>query len=440
MIENSCMKKLFFIIFLNLFLIAKAIPVNLEFFKNFNDKHFENYIQEALENNHDLKQANYRVEQFRYEISNQFAKQLPELSTGSNYIGASVPTGDTNVLIKRNSYILPFKVSYEPDFWLKNRDKTLSKKKLYKANLANQKAIYISLLGDVSNTYVNILLFDYLIQKQKEIVLDKEQNRNFNKNKFNYGVISFIDLNDIFSELESQKVILENLIKQQKTNLYNFALLLGRSAYDSENILRGKLEDFEYQKIIPTCIKQDLIYSRPDLIEIENQLKSAKIDVRIARKDFLPSFNVFGFLAFDTAGGGNFFNWNSSFAYLIAGLTQDIFKGGAKIANLKIKKARYNELFEKYLQADLNAIKEINNALNLIKQDTIAQKYSKNQVDYEFKNYLASKRKLKTGTISKIEYLQNKNSLNQKEQLLAYVRANRLNDYFTLYKALGGQL
>jgi outer membrane protein TolC len=36
--------------------------------------------------------------------------------------------------------------------------------------------------------------------------------------------------------------------------------------------------------------------------------------------------------------------------------------------------------------------------------------------------------------------LQNKNSLNQKEQLLAYVRANRLNDYFTLYKALGGQL
>lgn len=434
------MKKLFFIIFLFNILVANAIPLNLDFFKHFSDPYFENYILEGFENNHDLKQANHRVERFRYEISNQFAKQLPELSVNSSYLGAHFPSGDTNFLIKRNSYILPFKAIYEVDFWLKNRDKTLSKKKLYLASLANQKATYISLLTDISNAYINILLFDYLIEKQKEIVSDKELNRDFNKNKYNYGVISFIDLNDIFSELESQKVLLENLIKRQKTNIYNFASLIGRSAYDCENIQRGKLEEFEYKKEIPTSINQDLIYSRPDLIELENQLKSAKIDIRIARKEFLPTFNILGFLAFDTAGGGNFFNWDSSFAYLLAGLSQDIFKGGAKIANLKIQKAKYYEIMEKYLQADLNAIKEVVNSLNLIKQDTLAQKYSKNQVDIEFKNYLASKRKLKAGTISKIEYLKNKNSLNQKEQLFAYTKASCLNDYFALYKALGGQL
>ena len=434
------MRKLFFIIFFQIFLNAYAVPINVEFFKYFNDFHFENYIQEALENNHDLKQANHRVEQFRYEIYNQFSKQLPQLSVGSNYVGASVPTGDTNVLIKRNSYILPFRVNYEPDFLLKNKDKTKAKKKLYKAQLANQKSTYISLITDVANAYLNILLFDYLIEKQKEIVSDKEQNRDFNKNKYNYGVISFIDLNDIFSEFESQKVLLENLIKQQKTNLYNFALLLGRSAIGIENIERGKLQNFEYQKVIPAKIDFNLIYSRPDLIEIENQLKSAKIDITVAIKDFFPAFNVFGILAFDTAGGGNFFNWDSSFAYLLAGLTQDIFKGGAKIANLKIGKARYKELIEKYLQADLNALKELNNALNLIKQDTLAQQYSKNQVNFEYQNFIASKRKLKAGTMSKIEFLQNKNSLNQKEQLFAYAKARRIGDYFTLYKALGGQL
>ncbi|MBQ4645977.1 MAG: TolC family protein [Candidatus Gastranaerophilales bacterium] len=434
------MKKIFLIFCFQLFLNANAIPINTDFFKCFNDSYFEEYIFEALENNHDLKQTNYKIEQFRYEISKQFAKQLPELSVGSNYLGASVPSGDTNVLIKKNSYILPFKAIFEPDFFLKNRDKTKSKKKLYKASLANQKRTYISLLTDISNTYINILLFDYLINKQKEIVKDKEENKDFNKNKFNFGVISFIDLNDIFSELESQKIILENLIKQQKTNLYNFALLIGRSAYNCENIKRGNLKDFEYQKTIPNKIEQSLIYSRPDLIEIENQLKSAKIDISVARKEFLPSFNIFGFFAFDTAGGGNFFNWNSSFAYLLAGLSQDIFKGGAKIANLKIQKAKYNELFEKYLQADLNAIKEVVNALNLIKQDTIAQEYSKKQVDFEKQNFIASKRKLNSGTISKIDYLKNKNSLNQKEQLFANTKARRLNDYFALYKALGGQL
>ena len=162
--------------------------------------------------------------------------------------------------------------------------------------------------------------------------------------------------------------------------------------------------------------------------------------MRVAKKDFLPSFNITGVLAFDTAGGGNFFDWNSSFAYLIAGLTQDIFKGGAKIANLKIKKARYYELFEKYLQADLNAIKEVVNALNFIEQDTKAQKNSEIQLNLEQQNFIATFRKLKAGTTSKIQYLQDKNALNQREQLFAYTKASRLADYFTLYKALGGQL
>ena len=102
------MRKLFLIIFLQIFCLAYGLPINIDFFKKFNDEYFEKYICEALESNHDLKQANYRVEQYRYEISSQFSNELPSLSVSSNYLGASVPVGDTNVLIKRNSYILPF--------------------------------------------------------------------------------------------------------------------------------------------------------------------------------------------------------------------------------------------------------------------------------------------------------------------------------------------
>ena len=159
--KNFYMKKLFLFFLIFLFPYSNATNLNIDFFTRFNDCYFEKYIYEALENNHDLKQANHRVQQYRYEINNQFSKQLPELSVSSNYLGASVPSGDTNILIKRNSYILPFRASYEPDFLLKNKDKTKSKKKLYKAQLANQKGTYISLLTDVANAYINILLFDF---------------------------------------------------------------------------------------------------------------------------------------------------------------------------------------------------------------------------------------------------------------------------------------
>ena len=155
------MRKFYLILFFQLFSFAFALPINVDFFKNFNDEYFEKYIFEALESNHDLKQIQHKVNQFRYEISSQFSRQLPELSVASNYLGTHFPD-DNNFLLNKNSYVLPLKASWELDILLKNKDKTKSKKKLYESALANQKGAYISLLCDIANTYINILLFDYL--------------------------------------------------------------------------------------------------------------------------------------------------------------------------------------------------------------------------------------------------------------------------------------
>ena len=444
MLKNSYMKFfsiLFFIIlqFLNYVYSSPIIP-NLEFFNNFNDEYLTQYISRALENNHELKKTNHIVEQYRLEIKNSFSQELPKLSVGANYLGTHFPNGDMNIFLDKNSFVLPFQASYEPDFLLKNRDKTKSTKKLYLAELAKQQNIYISLLSDVASSYINILLYDDLINKQLDILKNNDKNLIKNEKKFNLGVIDSTNLNDIKKENTNQKTIYDNLIKNRNTIINNFCLLIGDSADNSSDIKRGKLEKFEYVKKIPKNIDSNIIYSRPDLIEIENKLKSAKIDITVAKKDFFPSFKLNGFLAFDTAGSGNFFSWESSFAFLIAGLTQDIFTGGKKIANLKIKKARFQELFEMYKQADLNAIKEINNALNIIKYDKLTENNAKKEVYLEEKNYNNSNKKLKRGVISEIELLESKNSLNQKQQILSGAKASRLINYITLYKALGGQL
>jgi len=432
------MKKMI-LIFL-LFNLSFSYGYNLDFFSKFNDCYLEEYIQEALLNNHDLKQADERVKQYRFEISNALSKEFPSLSVSSSYLGTHVPNRDYNIFLQKNSYVLPFRVNYEPDFLLKNKDKIKSTKHLYKAQIANKNSTYISLLTDVASTYVNILLYDYLIKKQKEILKYKAQNLKFDYNKFKYGIIDSINLNNSEDEYYSQISLFNILEKNRNTALYNFSLLLGKSSDCINEIKRGKLENFEYQSEIPKVISSDVIYSRPDIIEIENLLKSSKIDITIAKKDFFPTFNVTGFLAFDTAGGGNFFSWNSSFAYILAGVTQDIFKGGAKLANLKIKKARFCELMERYLQTDLKALKEINNALNLIQQDKKTEKTSNLQLALEARNFEFSDRKFKRGVISKIDWLNDKNSYHQQEQITGYVKAQRLVDYFTLYKSTGGQL
>lgn len=416
------------------------VGLNLDFFKNFNDCFLQNYIYQALSDNYELKQTNHKVEQNRLEIQKSFSKELPNLSVSPNYFGTHFPKGDENFFIKQNAFILPFRVWYEPDLLLKNRDNTRLQKELYKATLANRKGTYISLITDVATNYVNILLYDYLIERQKIILENKKQNRSNNQHKYSFGVISIIDFNDIEKEYESQKSLLNELIKNRNQTLYNFALLIGLSPNCANEIERGKFKNLEYTKTIPNCISSDVIYLRPDIIEIEKKLKASKIDVTIAKKDFFPTFNINGFLVFDTAGKGNFFSWNSSFAYLLLGATQDIFRGGLKIATLKIKKEKYLELVEEYKQRDLTAIKEINNALNIIKQDTLSETNFKEQLRLEKINYIASSKKKKLGVISNIDYLNDAIEYHQKEQFLAYSKAKRLIDYITLYKATGGMI
>ena len=444
MIKNFCMNKFlsFLLLISTLGQNSFAYMLNIDFFKKFNDEYLFSYIVEALENNHDLKSANHRLEQFKYEINSQFSQELPSLSVTGAYLGAHFPKSDTGdfLFIRSNAFILPFQVKYEPDFLLKNHDKTKSKRKLYTAQLANQKATYISLLTDVAGVYFNILLTDYLIKKQIQVLKCKKENLSLTDKKFKNGIVSSIELNDYRKKYTNQKLLYDNLIKNQKTMLYSFAVLLGKSPDCINEIKRGKIENIEYQDTIPKCISSDTLLNRPDLVEIENKLKSAKIDIKVARKEFLPNFSINGIYAMDTASGGNFFSWNSVFAILLAGATQDIFRGGYKIANLKIKKAKYQELFEQYKQADLNAIKETNNALNLIKQDRISEKSTLYQVFLQNKICKSSQKKLKQGTISKIEYLDDKATLNSIQQLWASSKTARLVDYVTLYKALGAEL
>lgn len=143
--------------------------LNIDFFKRFNDENLNCYIQQALDSNHDLKKAGQVVEQYRQQTKYSLGKELPSLSVSANYLGIKVPQLD-NFQLKDNAFILPFVASYEADFLLKNRDKTRAVKKSYEAAKFNEKTIYLALLSDVASVYTNILQYDDLIEKQKEIL------------------------------------------------------------------------------------------------------------------------------------------------------------------------------------------------------------------------------------------------------------------------------
>ena len=413
--------------------------LNIEFFKRFNDENLNCYIQDALNNNHDLKKAGHVVEQYRQQTKYSLGKELPSFSVSANYLGIKVPELDTFQL-KDNAFILPFMASYEADLLLKNRDKTKSVKKSWEAAKFNEKTIYLALLTDVATVYTNILQYDDLIEKQTEILKNQEEILNRSIKKYERGVISLTELNNAKKSVEAGKSSLEKLQKERETAMMQLAVLTGNSSSNIADMKVGDLENFEYSRKIPDEISSDVIFSRPDVKMAEANLEKAKIDVRVAKKEFFPRFNIVGVWAFNTIAPGTFFSWESSLAAILAGATQDIFKGGMKVANLKIQKARYEELFEDYNQTNLDAVKEVNTSLCIIKHDKQIEDNTKSELNYETQNFQNAQKKLRQGVISEPEYLAEENKLINTQTNYAQAKTQRIVNYFTLYKAVGGQL
>lgn len=413
--------------------------VNMDFWERFGDDYLYCYIKHALENNHELKKAGKKVEEYRYKVRVSLGKELPSLITAPAYLGAQVPKLD-NFELDTNAFILPFLATYEADFLLRNRDKTRSEKKNYEAEKFREKAVYIALVSDVATVYINILKFDGLINIQEKIVKNYISLYEKTKLRYDNGISSLTDLNNAKKDMIDAQNELTAYDMNRQNLLYELAVLIGECPENTENMKRGKFEKFSLNYTPPESIESDVIFSRPDVMEAEKKLEKAKIDIRVAKKEFFPRFNITGVYIFNTIAPGNFFSWEATLASIMAAAVTDLFAGGRKIANLKIKKAVYEQLFEEYKQTDMTALKEVNSSLYMIKNDNINYLNTVSKTKYEASNLNLANLNYIEGTFSLMDVLSGENKLYETDKNLINRRTAFLIDIITLYKAAGARL
>lgn len=413
--------------------------VNLNWWDNFSDPCLKYYITQAIINNHDARRASWQVEEYKQMVKVQFAQELPSLSMGVDYAGVHLP----DAVIKdfnKNILTVPFTASYEADIFRKNHDKTKSSKKACEASKYQEQSLYISLVSDVASVYINILKFDELISLQKDILCTKKEILAREEARYKRGLTTAQKINKLKNDYVTSQNTMSDYIKSRDKLLTQLAVLTGDSAYNIACIKRGNLNDLDYKVKIPTDIPSNVLFSRPDILAAEANLQKAKIDVQVARKEFLPTINITGFYALSTLGGANFFSWQSAIAAVLAGATQDLYTGGRKTANLKISKIKYESVFDSYKQTDLNAIKEVKDSLLMIDEDTRIDENTISKSNIQLDTFNRSCSSFKRGVVPVQSVLTEKEQLLNLMQNRVSSKSIRLVDYITLYKAVGGAL
>ena len=414
----------------------KYAYVNMDFWSQFNDEILNGYIDKAVKNNYDLKMASLNVKEYYENVKLQFSNELPKLTAGYSPNYVKMPGSSDADWI----FATPAIASYEADIFLKNRDKTKSVKKLYEASQFDERAAYISVASAVGTTYLNIVRLDKIVDLQQEIVELRKEIYDLMLKRNREGITSTADTIKANKALVAGETDLIEYQKQRDFLLHQLAVLIGESPANAEELTRTSYDKIAFSGNIPSEISSDVIVQRPDYLKAEKMVEKAGIDVKVAKKEFLPSFNIMGLALFNASNIGSSWTTKNMLASIGAAGMLPLFTGGSLTANLRLKKTEYERVLQNYYKTNLTAIQEVNDALVSVKKDTEKMERTRKQADLEKTDFMYNRDKFNQGVISKLDLIQFKENLLSIDKLVAQQNIECMVDYIGLYKAAGSKL
>lgn len=415
----------------------------------FNDPYLTALIDTALHNNQELNIVLREIEMSNNEVMARRGEYLPfvQLRAGAltDKSGKYTWNGFNEEDLKANpdkapkyygDFMLGAAMSWELDVWKKLRTAKKSAVLRYLSTIEGKNFLITNIVGEIASSYYELMALDNLLSIIQQNIELQNTALQIVKLEKNAAKVSQLAVNRFEGQLLNTKN-LQYAIKQQIVETENrINLLTGRFPQPLPRNTAG----FNQLGVgdVVAGLPSQLLTNRPDIRQAELALAATKLDVQVARANFLPSFRL-------TAGLGlNSFNpayvlRPTALMYQLAG------DAVAPLINRKAIEATYFNANAKQVQAAydyertiLNAHIEVVNQLSGIEQYTQSFETKAREVEILTQSITISNDLFRSARADYIEVL-----LTQKEALdsrieLIEIKLKQLQAKVNIYKALGG--
>ncbi len=400
----------------------------------FNSNVLPALVSEALSANTTIKVAEARFDAAVARANIADANKLPTVTAN---VRGSRTVASNNGLPDFTNLSLALNASWEPDLWGRIRDNANSSAFDATALQADYAAAKLSVAGQVAQTWFDLIEAGLLSELSVREVETQERALRLTTRRFEGGVTGSSDVRLARSSLASAEALQATRAQRESALARNLEVLLRR--YPSEAILANKdLPDLPPLK--GTNTPEDMLRRRPDVLAAEHRMRSAGLQVDVARKALLPSLTLNGDI---TSGDSKFlkiFDANSLGESISASIVQPIFNAGRLKADVEQQKAVLRQQLESYAGTALNAYLEVENALdaeNRLEQREVALRVSLEEA-VQAEDRLSLRYSEGLATILQLLDAQSRR-ISAESQLIS-ARKERLANRVRLHVALGGGL
>ncbi len=414
---------------------------NTAWWTQFEDPVLDELIGAALKESDDLRIATARVEEYvgRYWVGR--SGLFPQI--GASAAAGRIRTSEegmspvlTSVIQNPvDNYQAAFNGYWEIDLWGKLRRSTeASKADLLSTEEARQTVI-LSLVSAVANSYINLRDLDKQLEVARRTARSRKESYELFKLRYDGGVISELELNQVKSEYEQALAKIPEIEKQIGFRENGLSVLIGRNPGP---ILRGKSVDELVLPAVPSGLPSELLERRPDIRQAEQALIAANARIGVAKAQFFPTISLTGLFGWSSSALDNLFTGPAKVWSYGGNAAVPIFTGGSLMGQLKATEAIQKQALFNYQNIIQNAFREVDDALIDQRRTREHLEAQKRQVD-ALKEYARIARlRYENGYTSYIEVLDAERSLFNAELQYAQTQGILFQALVNLYKAVGG--
>jgi NodT family efflux transporter outer membrane factor (OMF) lipoprotein len=428
-----------------------ASIVNIKWNQFFTDKNFVSLIDTALKNNLDVLTTLQEIEIAKNKIKFANGKFLPSI-TGATSLSVekvgrytSQGAGDASTDITPGNGVpdlLPnlsfgFQASWEADIWGKLKSTQKATVLRYLSSEEGKKLVVTNLIAELANDYYELAAQKNQLEVVRQSIGLQQKELEIVKVQKETGVVTSLAVKQFEAQLyntqNTEYNILQNIVEtENKINL-----LLGR--YPQKINVEPNANSQKLPSLIESGIPSQLLNNRPDIKQAELSLQAANFDVKAARAEFYPSFNMAATLGFSAFKPSYLLRTPESMMYsLVNDITGPIVNKSAIKAAFNTANAQQIEALYNYQKSIINGYIDVSNQLSNFQNLNKA---------YELKNIETSTLKeaveistdlFKYGKATYLEVLTSqKEALSAQLELIDF-KKQQMQSLANVYKALGG--
>ena len=397
----------------------------------FTDPQLQAYIEQALNNNANLRSAILTVEQAQASLMSARLAYLPQLALSPQGTLTNWNTGEMTT----KTYTIPVTASWQIDLFGQILNPKRAAQVSLKQSEFNQQAVQTQLIANVANLYYTLLMLDRQLAITEGTAAVLKDYVETMQAMYDYGSVNSAAIEQSRTSYAQVVASLADLHQSISEAENSFCLLLNEPAHAIE---RGVLEEQVLPSDFSAGIPLQLLSNRPDVKAAEMSLAACYYNTNSARAAFYPSITLSGSLGWTNNSGAGIVNPGKLLASLVGSLTQPLFYRGTNIARLKQAKAQEEQAKLQFQTALLTAGNEVSNALSLYQNTSMKAESRTMQVNSARKAAEDTKELFNLGTSTYLEVLSAQQSYLSAQLSEVSDTYDRMQAVINLYQALGG--